>query len=385
MDHPLIYKYLSNNATEEEVALLFQWIDSNETNKVLFIEYKKIWALTASTGSKNDWNKVQKIINRKKNKYPFSRVLRYAAIFVGVIGVSFVLNRTFNASEKLIIVDQEVLLKLDNGNSEILLSNKNMNSVNRAGYSIDPETGILSFNGKNDLDGSLNSTGISIPQTELVYNELQVPHGKRFQLILSDGTVAHLNAGTSLRYPVNFIKGKDRTVFLDGEAYFEVTKDTKHPFIVNVDNLNVRVLGTQFNISSYQDNNEISTTLIEGAVAIYKKDEAFNIESAALLEPSDKASWNKNTNEITIDMVDDTSIYTAWMEDKIIFKNTPFLNIRKALERIYNVTIINNNETLDKNTYNVFFDGESIEQILETLNINFSINYIIKNNQVIIN
>lgn len=385
MDHLLIYKYLSNNASEEEIGMLFQWIDDNQDNKTLFIQYKKIWAMTATNGSHDDWKKVQNIINRKKNRYPFSKVLRYAAIFIGVIGLSFVLNRTLNTTEKLIIVDKDVLLKLDNGNSEVLLSKENSNMIDDVIYTLDSEIGILRYDEKGNLDQPINSGGInSIPQAELVYHELLVPHGKRFQIILSDGTIAHLNAGTSLKYPIDFLKGKNRTVFLDGEAYFDVAKDSKHPFIVNVNNLNVRALGTQFNISSYSDNNLVSTVLTEGAVAIYQEDEVFDLKKATLLQPNYRATWNKNKKEMGVNMVD-PSIHTAWMEGKIIFKNTSFYNIRKALERIYNVTIINNNQVLDKNTYNVFFDGESIEQILETLNINFSIEYTIQNNQVIIN
>ena len=88
---------------------------------------------------------------------------------------------------------------------------------------------------------------------KLVYNTIKIPYGKRFELQLSDGTIVHLNSGTTLKYPVKFIASGNRQVFLDGEAFFDVAKDKTHPFVVNADNLNVRVLGTHFNVSNYPE------------------------------------------------------------------------------------------------------------------------------------
>ena len=104
----------------------------------------------------------------------------------------------------------------------------------------------------------------------LVYNTLKIPYGKQFEVELSDGTIVHLNSGTTLRYPVAFLKNQNRKVFLTGEAFFEVAKDKAHPFTVSTQELNVEVLGTKFNASSYTEDVTTDIVLVEGKVALYK-------------------------------------------------------------------------------------------------------------------
>lgn len=107
--------------------------------------------------------------------------------------------------------------------------------------------------------------GISA-SNELVYNELKVPYGKRFDIVLSDGTNVSLNAGTTIKYPVKFLPGKEREVYLmGGEAFFNVVKDTKHPFRVNAQELNVEVLGTKFNMAVYSEDESSDIVLVEGS------------------------------------------------------------------------------------------------------------------------
>lgn len=236
------------------------------------------------------------------------------------------------------------------------------------------------LNYETEISNSSNNT----KNETLVYNELYVPYGKRLQVILSDGTHVHVNAGTTLKYPIRFIEGKERKVFLEGgEAFFDVTKDEKNAFIVNVNKQNIKVLGTRFNVSSYPEDEINHVVLVEGSVSLYENSKAHNDDEAILLEPGFKAGWNTKHNNILISEVD-TSTYTGWIEGKLIFKNIPFKSIRKKLERFYNVTIINNNKVLDNNTYNAVFDVETIDQVLETLNENYPIEYVIENNQIII-
>ncbi|NNG08607.1 MAG: DUF4974 domain-containing protein, partial [Arenibacter sp.] len=197
-------------------------------------------------------------------------------------------------------------------------------------------------------------------------------------------TRVHLNAGSSIKYPVKFTNSTKRQVFLSGEAFFEVTKDASHPFVVRVNDLNVRVLGTKFNVSSYPEEDDVNTVLVEGSVALHENMSDFIVEDAVFLEPGNKGVWNPKSKKTKIEEVD-TTIYTSWMQGRLIFRNTPFKVMRKKLERHYNVSIVNHNKILEEKTYNAVFDVESIEQVFRTLKEIYAIEYVINENNIIIN
>ncbi|RTZ80485.1 MAG: hypothetical protein DSY98_04325, partial [SAR324 cluster bacterium] len=130
----------------------------------------------------------------------------------------------------------------ENGAIEKLISSGSRPFMNGQG-------GIVGYQKDNQIDYS-GADHQDDQEPSLQYHRLTVPYGKTFQVVLSDGTRVHLNAGTMLRYPVRFVKGRDREVFMEGEALFDVSKDAKRPFVVHANQLGVRVLGTQFVVSS---------------------------------------------------------------------------------------------------------------------------------------
>ena len=171
-----------------------------------------------------------------------------------------------------------------------------------------------------------------VSDENLVFNEIYVPYGQTFNLTLSDGTKVWLNAGTRLRFPQNLkTSTQNRIVYLDGEAFFDVTKDEKRPFIVNAENLDIEVLGTQFNVSAYKSDGQIATTLVEGAVNVY---EDSNPDTKVLLSPSYQAAFVKEKGTLTKEKVD-TRIYTGWMENRLIIDNLSFKQIIDKLERTH--------------------------------------------------
>ncbi|MDT7830339.1 DUF4974 domain-containing protein [Pricia sp. S334] len=218
---------------------------------------------------------------------------------------------------------------------------------------------------------------------ELGFNTLSVPYKKQFKLILGDGTKVHLNAGTTLKYPVQFKSGSEREVFLDGEGYFEVARDQEHPFIVNTNALNIQVLGTEFNVSAYSDDVNISTVLVEGSVGFFERDETFDAIKSQRLDPGHIANWQKKDGSMQIEETD-TDLYTGWMEGKIIFNHTPFKKIRKILERNYNVVISNGYEELDEVRFTASFDTETIEQVLHTFSKNYPMRYTVDDREIVI-
>mgnify|MGYP003663535376 FL=1 len=240
---------------------------------------------------------------------------------------------------------------------------------------------------EGNIIGTQNNTQLSYTakaeDQKLIYNTLNVPYGKKFDVVLSDGTHVYLNSGTSLRFPVAFIKGASRKVFLTGEAYFDVKEDKKHPFVVNANEIDIQVLGTKFNVSHYPEDANINTVLVEGAVELLRTEEGTSDLESVKLKPGNKAEWHKNSNEISVSNVD-TGLYTAWVKGKLVFRNTSFKQIREALQRHYNVNIINNNSHLEEQLFDATFDIETIDEVLESFNKSWAIDYTILDNEVII-
>jgi transmembrane sensor len=210
---------------------------------------------------------------------------------------------------------------------------------------------------------------------------LKIPYGKTFEVQLSDGTIVHLNSGTSLRYPVQFLKNQNRKVYLMGEAYFEVAKDKAHPFTVNTQELDVEVLGTKFNVNTYSDDLTTDVVLVEGKVSLYKDKKTTN--NQVYLTPGLKGTNIKGKSVITTETVN-TDYYTAWVKGSLVFKNAPFSEIIKKLERHYNVTFINKNKMLGKEIFNGRFDNEPIEAVLKHFSDSYAIDYSIQEDKITI-
>lgn len=364
----LLEKQKQNKLSNKEKELL------NEFENTLISKNKE--NIFKSDLHKQDVKKtIQTNVNYyKKNKKDFNW-LNIAASIVLLIsaGVGFSYYQGYFNNEPTLVVETEnIILQLENGNTQII-------KEDGATQLVDVKGNVI---GKQK--GSQLVYSSDVEKDTLIYNTLTIPYGKRFKLLLSDGTNVHLNAGTSLKYPVKFIKGEKRQVFLNGEAYFSVAKDTDHPFIVNVNEIDVRVLGTEFNISSYPEDDQINTVLVEGSVDIYKKDEVYNAETATNLKPGFKATWQKTENKISVEKAN-IEMHTAWIDGRIIFRCVTFKNMIKKLERHYNVVIVNNNKWLNNEEFGASFDIETIDQVFETLNTNYDIDYTIEDNQIIIN
>lgn len=166
----------------------------------------------------------------------------------------------------------------------------------------------------------------------VVYNKLDIPRGGEFCLTLSDGTKVWLNSETSIQYPVVF-GTKERRVFIQGEAYFEVAKDAKKPFTVQFMSSSVTVLGTSFNIRAYPEEKQSQTTLAEGSVRIYSPG------SSMLLKPGEQAEVNALSGEMVKKEVE-VKTFTSWKDGRFVFEQEPLENIMRTLERWYDIRVI---------------------------------------------
>lgn len=308
-----------------------------------------------SIDEEQDWQDFKNRISQKK-KTPvihWKTVFQYAAIFIALLGIVYVFQYKSVNKSSIVIPEDAIQLVLENGDIEVLNPDGKKQIIKKEG-------GVIVSQNENQISYNSNKE-----ITELVYNEIKIPYGKTFTVTLSDGTKVSMNAGSSLKYPVQFIKGHNREVVLDGEAFFDVTKDKAHPFIVKTRGVDVRVLGTKFNVNSYKEDLDINTVLIEGAVSL---SDASNPSQKALLEPGQKGTWNNAKKEIAVETVD-TRIYTEWMTGELVFRKTTFKDLIIKLERSYNVSIVNHKKELLDKRFNGSFNKnvENIEDVLTAL------------------
>lgn len=211
-----------------------------------------------------------------------------------------------------------------------------------------------------------------------VLQTLTVNEGERAQLTLADGTQIWLNANTVISYPDNFNR-RSRSVNLKGEAYFKVAKNKDLPFIVNAENIDVKVLGTEFNVKAYNDENTIEVQVTEGKVQVYKDD----ADSAYYLTANEMISFDKSNSLFTEAGFDASA--ENWREGKYVFNNKPLSLIIKQLERIYAVHfIVNDTRLLDEIYYGEVNVNDPITKIMEIISINGRFNYAINDKQIII-
>lgn len=378
-----IVKYLTNQATLSELDKLSSWLE-NQANKDLFCAYVKTNYAINYTMKQYNANQTKKnlldIINKEKRTYRLFKMkqffLKYAAVILICLTAGYgYINGYFTSVEKLNIPNENITLQLEGDSEKLIIKLDELKKT---------------FTFKRNVSGTQIGNKLKLTfknkekKEQLVYSTLTVPYGKRFKVQLSDGTLVDLNAGSSLKYPVNFIKGENRRVFLKGEAFFNVTKDANHPFIVNANEIDVRVLGTKFNISSYPEDENINTVLIEGSVSTYKKGETYNSNIVTILKPGYKAAWHKKNNIMNVDKTN-IEVHTAWLDGKLILHEIPFNDILKKLERQYNVTFVNNNEALEDRYFTAKFDVEDIYQVVESLSYSGNFTYKFDEDKIIIN
>ncbi len=334
----LIRKFKEGNISFEEFSLLSSYFKENEPKGEMLLFFEQIW----TEAQRNDYgvadnSKLEKIKRkiRNENNKPsqpnlFLRIVRYAAILFIGFGISY----------------------------------------------------FFFSQGKN------------VPQQYISsYQQISVPYGSKSTVILPDGSTVILNSGSKLKYPNNF--GNDsRMVTLEGEGYFDVKKDKKKPFFVNVSGIKVKVLGTTFNVKAYPEEESIETSLITGSIEIYKDDNSDEKTPLVVLKPNQRAILEKSSKSIlqvnnkkqdeqgkifepvkpalketiSVKTGAETIASVAWKDNKLIFNNELFSDIVTRIERWYGVEIIvDNYRELEETRLSGKFDKETVEQAIEAL------------------
>jgi ferric-dicitrate binding protein FerR (iron transport regulator) len=194
--------------------------------------------------------------------------------------------------------------------------------------------------------------------------EVSAPKGQIAECLLADGTRVWLNAGTTIQYDP-LLRGKNRLVNLTGEAYFEVTKNQHKPFIVNTSEIQVKVLGTSFDVRAYPDENKTETTLEKGQISL-----SFNNypkQPSVFLKPGEYAIFQPVGKSFKIEKTD-TSLHTSWRTGKYIFKDADLKTIVQQLEKLYDVRIHLGNRDMEQSRFRGTFEyNQNIFDALETI------------------
>lgn len=311
----LITNYLLGNISTEENSELKNWLNSSIENQRYFSEQKNLWELFEmhKKMQKIDEQKAFRKLSEQINKSPrisfFTYFQRIAAI--------------------------------------LML----------------PLLGIATY--------YYTKQKVDYNQIAMVTNTVETPLGMRSSLILPDSTKVWLNAGSKISFPVVF-SNQSREVSLSGEAYFEVKKNKKWPFVVFTKNVNVVVTGTTFNCNAYPENDQVQTVLVEGEVYLSNSSRTVLKQMSA----GELAVYNKSSGQF-IKKKTDLQKYIAWKNGKLMFRDDKMDKVVEKLERWYNVDFVIADKEIASYVYTATFVDESLDQVLKMLSISAPIRYTI--------
>ncbi len=321
--------FLGELDKEEEEEILYQ-VETDEEFRKVFIRVRSKhlemrWGVRGRL-VKGDVSRVKRLIGRRRL---IRAVMRVAAVIVLLLGVgifwipSDTWDKESAQDHQITPGTNQAYLYLSNGKS-VLLSRENrvLREDNGVSISVSAEGGVHYNVEKKDS------------AARSLFNRLVVPRGGEFMITLEDGTKVWLDAETELCYPTNF-DAQNRVVYLKGEAYFEVAKMDGKPFVVEVDQMSVNVLGTKFNVNT-READVVQTVLVEGSVKLKSK------RKQILMEPNQKAEYYKDDDNWIVEEVD-VSSYIAWKDGNFVFDNESLEHIMNKLSSWYDVDVFYTN------------------------------------------
>ncbi|OFY40706.1 MAG: hypothetical protein A2X18_11650 [Bacteroidetes bacterium GWF2_40_14] len=262
-------------------------------------------------------------------KWSIANLTRYAAaaLIVLAMGTSLYLLLPQKEDSYTKYFSQETQIQ-SNNNTQIILADGRVIDIDSKNANIQYDKDKIIIDRNDTLSKEKDLSSIS---SAIALNQIIIPYGRTARLTLPDGSTVHLNAGTHFKYPPSFSK-HTREVMLKGEAYFEIASDKQRPFIVNAnDRALIKVLGTHFDVSAYEDDNSVKTTLVEGSISISS---TVN-DKWSLVAPGEQVEMNAQ-GKMTVKQVD-TEQYTSWREGIFMFDKESFSSVLKKVERYYNI------------------------------------------------
>ena len=375
----LIRHSLTGELSEQERVELEAWLRDSEEHQVLFEKIKKEIRISSESSlfrSLNDevaWQKFKITTRERKRRVYVRRILTYAAVIVlplAVVTVFLFLNREKNT---LPIASERVVKITPGGPRAVLITaDQTVHELNgvQGQREIEVEKGVVIKQGGANLE--YDSLVAPVQEVALAMNTLKIPRGGEFRLKLSDGTNVYLNSASELKYPVRFDE-KERKVYLSGEAYFEVTKDSDRPFYVVTEEVQVRVYGTEFNVNTHQPG-KVHTVLVDGKVGIKKR----GMTGEITMKPGELASFDRNAGTFEVKEVD-VRQYVVWKDGYFTFENESLEQILNTLSLWYDVDVFFQSESAKQLVFTGYMKryndiSEILNAITEVVGVNFTIN-----------
>lgn len=331
----LIAKAINGNLSEDEQTKFNHWLNRSEENRSVYARFSSPDFLHKHTAnaSQIDWeqeyNKFMKRKARARRQRQITKTLRYAAMILLIVLSGFQVSTmlTDNDEQQITenvasIVSGKAILMLEDG-QEVVLSDSLSSCYEQDGAQLTVSGSKLSYN-----------TEKSAKSKEVIYNTLIIPRTGEFFVTLTDGTQVWLNSESTLRYPVTF-SGEKRQVYLEGEAFLKVAPNSKMPFVVISGQSEIEVLGTEFNLRSYNNEPNIFVTLIEGSVNM----KSSTSHETMLLKPGEQGTVVKINGAISKQEVDPYQ-YIAWKDGRLAFESAHVEEIISQLARLYDLQIV---------------------------------------------
>jgi len=345
MNWKILYKYVHGDCTEAELRKLGVWLQDDPVNEVLFTSFIDEWEeaenIDFESSTKKEWLKF------KKNNLEFDKENSQAGTL------------------------SDVFSQVTKNRSPLIAQNNNHGTAYWA-YSIVAILVLgITFIFIKDQH---NLTKIKNNNKSITYQEISTVRGQRTILKLSDETKVIINANSYLRIPDNYGKG-NRTIFLKGEAYFDVKHDEKNPFVVISRNFYMKDLGTKFDVMAY-DSSSINVAVVDGLVSLGKIKKGIPDKEIVELKPN-KLGIMEGVGGLTVSNIEHMDQHIGWTQGKLAFKDTPFLEVIKRLERWYDVDCKVNKITADlkKRTLTATYDNLPMSEVLKVLSISMNVSY----------
>ncbi|MEO6731956.1 MAG: FecR family protein [Ferruginibacter sp.] len=393
----LIDKYLAGDTTAEEIDFLKRYYNSfqenttwNEAELGLRSEmkskmFKRIQEETGIADSENALH----VPNNQKGKIrflkpglklsSFTRIAAAACVF-GLL----VTGAYFFFSNKEIMPVQTAKKSINKQLNNDVLPGGNKATLTLADGSTinldDAQNGALAQQGNTriiKIDGKLAYNTANKNSDEIVYNTVSTPRGGQYQIELPDGTQVWLNAASSLRFPTSFAGKERRVEIISGEAYFEVTKNKKMPFVVGLNNAEIQVLGTHFNVMAYAEEAAIKTTLVEGSIKFVRQ------QKALLLKPGEQTQLFKDGRVKLAGDVDLEQV-VAWKNGLFQFENSDIESAMRQLSRWYDVSVVYQNKNHKPEFVGEMSRSSTLSEVLKALELTSKIHFQIEGKKIIV-
>ncbi len=377
MNHNKIEYIIGLLNKKKENKKLEEWL-SDEKNRKMFYKIceTREALLKYIKPAKVDIDAELKLLNKAINKTSSLKFSRWASVVASLLviaGFYFFFIAERDPKENSAIVSQftemsppRAQLMLDNG-EVIDLTKENMNITDGKFLGI-----------TNDSLHGLQYSQLRFTETaKPIFNTVKVPVGGAYKMTLSDGTGVWLNSQTEIRFPVHFT-GNKRKIFLKGEAYFKVAHDAERTFIAHLPKGRIEVLGTEFNVSAYDDEQEMLATLLKGSVKFI----ANSNEKGQVLQPNQQISYHKESCKLVLKNIDPYP-FIAWKEGKFYFKSMELDKMLRQLKRWYDFKVYYRDEALKHYKFRgVILKESPLNEALKIIEETTDIKFKIKNNTV---